>query len=299
MDYRRIKQVCQYGWRDAAVISQEEGVGKGRWSIFCDMLHCYFKYNVWTNQYKKEKLYNLTGEARKETCLKYQEKNTKRDQWVKSFYENYKFLKKWSRFKYDATPQTQQKRCKAYQKHYKLPKDCFIGHAVFIQKRHYQDSQIRVGFHCMIASNSDIDYTGNLLLEDNINFSEGVKILTHNHQIDLCDWDENKGVICTPLIIRDRVWLGTRVVIMPGVKEIGRGAVISSGAVVRSTVPPYAVVMGNPAKVVGFRLTPEEIIEFEIVHYSESERLPLNLLKGNYEKYFINRIKEIKQFIKL
>ena len=92
MDFRRIKQVFEYGWKDALVISQEEGVQKGRKTIFLDIVRCFFKYNVWSNQYKKEKLHLLSGEQKKEICLKYREKNTKRDQWVKEFFDNYKFL---------------------------------------------------------------------------------------------------------------------------------------------------------------------------------------------------------------
>ena len=298
MDIRRIQQVCEYGWKDAIALSQEESVNKGKLSIFLDILSCFFKYNVWSNQYKKEKLHLLSGNQKKEICLKYQEKNTKRDLWVKSLYNNYRFLEKWSKFKYDATPRTQQKRCKAYQKHYDLPADCFIGHSVFIQKRHYQDSTIKLGSHCLIASNTDVDYTGNIILENNVSMSEGVRVLTHNHQIGLEDRDEKKGCICTPLTIRDRVWIGTRAIIMPGVNEIGRAAVIAAGACVRSIVPPYAVVMGNPAKIVGFRLPPKEIVEYEKEHYPESERIPLEVLEKNYDKYFKNRIKEIKEFVK-
>ena len=59
------------------------------------------------------------------------------------------------------------------------------------------------------------------------------------------------------------------------------------------------MVIGNPAKVVGFSFTPEEIIEHEKVLYPEEERLPLELLEKNYNKYFISRIKEIKQFTRL
>jgi acetyltransferase-like isoleucine patch superfamily enzyme len=55
-----------------------------------------------------------------------------------------------------------------------------------------------------------------------------------------------------PVIIRDNVWIGRNCIIFPGVK-IGEGSVISAGSVVRSHVPPYAVVAGNPAKVM-FRL---------------------------------------------
>jgi len=55
-----------------------------------------------------------------------------------------------------------------------------------------------------------------------------------------------------PVVIRDGVWIGKHCLIFPGVK-IGEGSVISAGSVVRSHVPPYSVVAGNPAKVM-FRL---------------------------------------------
>jgi acetyltransferase-like isoleucine patch superfamily enzyme len=55
-----------------------------------------------------------------------------------------------------------------------------------------------------------------------------------------------------PVIIRDGVWIGRHCIIFPGVK-IGEGSVISAGSVVRTHVPPYSVVAGNPAKVM-FRL---------------------------------------------
>jgi acetyltransferase-like isoleucine patch superfamily enzyme len=55
-----------------------------------------------------------------------------------------------------------------------------------------------------------------------------------------------------PVIIRDDVWIGRQCIIFPGVK-IGEGSVISAGSVVRTHVPPYSVVAGNPAKVM-FRL---------------------------------------------
>ena len=89
MYIRRIKKVWKYGWQDAGVIAETDAKGKSRLSIFCDILYCYFKYNVWSNQYKKEKLYSLAGDARKEICLNYQEKNTHRDRWVKAFFDNY------------------------------------------------------------------------------------------------------------------------------------------------------------------------------------------------------------------
>lgn len=298
MDFRRIKQVCEYGWKDAETLSKEEGSSKGRWSIFCDILHCFFKYNVWSNQYKKEKLHLLSGEQKNEICLKYQVENNYRDEWVKSLYANFRFLRKWSDFKYDAMPSTQKKRCRAYQRHYNLPKDSFIGHSVLIQKRHYQDSIFKIGSNCVIASNSDLDYTGNLIFGNNVTLSEGTKILTHNHTIDyLSHKDLSHGAICTPLKVHNRVAMGTKVLIMPGVEEIGRGAYISAGAVVRKKVPPYAIVMGNPSMVVGFRYTPNQILELEEEEYPVEERLSEKELNENYKKYYLDKLQEIKHFI--
>ena len=100
------------------------------------------------------------------------------------------------------------------------------------------------------------------------------------------------------IVVEEDVWIGNHVTLLSGV-TVGRGAEVGAGSVVRSSIPPYAVVIGNPCKIVGFRFTPEEIIEHEKVQYEENDRLPLDILQKNYEKYFINRIKDIKQFTKL
>lgn len=49
-----------------------------------------------------------------------------------------------------------------------------------------------------------------------------------------------------PVVIEDDVWIGFRAVILSGV-TVGRGAVVGAGAVVSKDVPPYAIVVGNPA----------------------------------------------------
>jgi acetyltransferase-like isoleucine patch superfamily enzyme len=51
------------------------------------------------------------------------------------------------------------------------------------------------------------------------------------------------------VVIEDDAWLGTNVVILPGV-TVGRGAIVGAGAVVTADVPPYTVVVGAPARVV-------------------------------------------------
>jgi acetyltransferase-like isoleucine patch superfamily enzyme len=299
MDFRRVKQVCEYGWKDALALSQEEGATKSRLSIFLDILHCFFKYNVWSNQYKKEKLHLLKGEQKKEVCLKYQEKNNKRDKWVKEFFDNYKFLNKWSGFKYERSADLQAKRRTAYKKQYGLGENCFVGYDVIFHKHHYVDSTIVTGDNCGFSEHVDIDYTGGLQLGNNAWISEGAKVLTHNHSIGLESKGLDKGCILTPLVIHDGAWVGTRAIIMPGVKEIGRCAIISADSHVHTKIPPYSIVLGNPAKIVGFRGTPEEIIKHEIETYPKEERIPLEVLEKNYDKYFLQRLKEIKQFTKL
>ena len=100
------------------------------------------------------------------------------------------------------------------------------------------------------------------------------------------------------VIVEEDVWIASNVTLLSGV-IIGRGAEVGAGSVVRKSTPPYSLVIGNPAKIVGFRFTPEEIIEHEKALYDEKDRIPFETLQKNYEKYFLNRIKEIKQFTKL
>lgn len=55
-----------------------------------------------------------------------------------------------------------------------------------------------------------------------------------------------------PITIGNDVWIGTKVIILPGV-EIGNGAVIGAGSVVTHAVPEYAIVAGSPARIIRFR----------------------------------------------
>lgn len=62
------------------------------------------------------------------------------------------------------------------------------------------------------------------------------------------------------LIIGNDVYIGINVTIMPKVKSIGNGAVIAAGSVVLKDVPPFAVVGGNPAKIIKYRF-PQQVID--------------------------------------
>jgi maltose O-acetyltransferase len=55
-----------------------------------------------------------------------------------------------------------------------------------------------------------------------------------------------------PPIVEDEAWIGERVIVLPG-RRIGKGAIVGAGAVVTRDVEPYAIVGGNPARVIGSR----------------------------------------------
>jgi maltose O-acetyltransferase len=55
-----------------------------------------------------------------------------------------------------------------------------------------------------------------------------------------------------PIVIEDDVWIGSRVIILPGIK-ICRGSIVGAGSVVTEDVPAYTIVAGNPARQIGRR----------------------------------------------
>lgn len=79
-------------------------------------------------------------------------------------------------------------------------------------------------------------------------------IYTQNHEFNQLDKPMalQGAQPAKPVIIRDDVWIGGRVTILPGV-TVGKGSIIGAGAVVTKDVPPYSIVGGNPAKVIRMR----------------------------------------------
>lgn len=69
---------------------------------------------------------------------------------------------------------------------------------------------------------------------------------------DMIDSDESN-----PLVIGHDVWIGQNVIITPGCKKIGIGAVVAAGAVVTRDVPDFCIVAGVPAKMVRWRFSSE------------------------------------------
>lgn len=143
------------------------------------------------------------------------------------------------------------------------------------------------------------------IMKKNSGSAEGLTVVTGNHFSypgkfwkDIHDSDKEGKNLDRDVIVEEDVWLASNVTLLSGV-TVGRGSIVGSCTVCRNSIPPYSIVFGNPARIVGFRFTPEEIIEHEKALYPEGERLPLELLEKNYEKYFLKRMKEIKEFTRL
>ncbi|MCA1021069.1 acyltransferase [Halobacillus litoralis] len=74
-------------------------------------------------------------------------------------------------------------------------------------------------------------------------------IYTNNHKFDTSNMKFTGKTDTLPVKVEDNVWIGARVIILPGV-TIGKGSIIGAGAVVTKNVPDYSIAAGNPAKVV-------------------------------------------------
>lgn len=82
--------------------------------------------------------------------------------------------------------------------------------------------------------------------------NDGAVLLTASHSLKDPQWGHKKA----PIIIGDYAWIATNAILLPGT-EVGRGAVVGAGAVVRGAVPDFAVVAGNPAVLLPCRRTAE------------------------------------------
>ena len=122
---------------------------------------------------------------------------------------------------------------------------------------------------------------GNLSIGCYCSIASGVNIFSRNHPY----WNPstsplfynstfNQGlhddsVEYGKLSIGNDVWIGQYVVILPSCHNIGNGSVIGAGAIVTKDVPPYAVVVGNPAKVIKYRFDQETINWLETIRWWE------------------------------
>ena len=106
---------------------------------------------------------------------------------------------------------------------------------------------------------SDRCMVGNAVIGNYCSFGPDVKIGQSQHSIDyittfqkISSKNIDFSLITEPAIIDSDVWVGANAVVLQGV-HIGIGAVIGANAVVSHDVPPYAIVVGVPAKILRYR----------------------------------------------
>jgi acetyltransferase-like isoleucine patch superfamily enzyme len=121
----------------------------------------------------------------------------------------------------------------------------------------YGGSELAVGWHRAIeAAKYNVGLIGR--------YDHDFKCL--GKPIRLAPWVGDKGYSGLgkglEVIIQDDVWIGFGAILISGVR-IGRGAIVGVGSVVPKNVAPYSIVVGNPARCIGWRFATDEIAEHE------------------------------------
>ncbi|MBU1701971.1 MAG: acyltransferase [Candidatus Eisenbacteria bacterium] len=132
---------------------------------------------------------------------------------------------------------------------------CFYGESVRIghKVRINRPDRVILKNRSSIHTGTVINSTGGLYLGENSGIGYNCTIFTAQHRYRNAETIPfDKMAELKPVIIRDFVWIGAGVMILPGV-EIGEGAIIGMGSVITKNVPPLAIVIGNPAEVVMYR----------------------------------------------
>lgn len=110
-----------------------------------------------------------------------------------------------------------------------------------------------IGDNVGIAQNCFIQVRGSVIFENNIILGPNVSIFSENHIFEnpelpvSVQGESRKGVY-----IESGVWIGTRSVVLDGVR-IGKNSIVAAGSIVNKDVPPYSIVGGVPAKVIKYR----------------------------------------------
>jgi acetyltransferase-like isoleucine patch superfamily enzyme len=117
---------------------------------------------------------------------------------------------------------------------------CFIGENTKI----WSAKRIIIGNRVLIAHNVNIHDSNDHPVDANLRHQHFKDILFKGH-VNAIDLDEKE------INIEDDVWIGFNATILKGL-NIGRGAIVGACSVVTKDVPPYSIVVGNPAKVVKY-----------------------------------------------
>lgn len=174
-----------------------------------------------------------------------------------------------------------------------LVKHCYVGTGTYIMDNCWFQN-CKIGRYCSIAAEVKMVARRGHPLERFVATSPAFHLKKANIQTYMeedvyspygkCSYDPQYD-----LIIGNDVWIGTRTILL-GAITIGNGAVIGAGSVVTKDVPPYAIVAGNPAKVIRYRFTEEQIVKLEKMEWwnRDKEWLRMNAEKFRDINLFLN-----------
>ena len=145
--------------------------------------------------------------------------------------------------------------CGAKQIRYWICRHLFAKCGKNVNVEHGAD--IGTGRHTEIGDNSGIGVNcvvKRAKIGNNVMMGPDVVFINQNHRFDNPDMplQEQGYVEFGPIQVGDNTWIGTRVIVLPG-RKIGKCAIIGAGAVVTKDVPDYAIVGGNPARIIRMR----------------------------------------------
>ena len=126
------------------------------------------------------------------------------------------------------------------------------GKNVNIEKGAVFNHNLEIGDNSGIGINAILSGSGGIFIGDNVMMGMDVMIITEDHEHGIDKPITEQGSIKASVVIGDDVWIGSRVIILKGVK-IGQSSIIGAGAVVTKDIPPFSVAGGNPARVLKTR----------------------------------------------
>lgn len=128
-----------------------------------------------------------------------------------------------------------------------LGRNVYVGHQAIL-KGYYKNRMV-IGDETWIGQQCFFHSAGGLTIGHNVGIGPGVRIITSAHTEPPRDVPVlDAPVEFKPVRIEDGADLGVGAIILPGVR-VGEGAIVGAGAVVTKDVPPFAIVAGNPARV--------------------------------------------------
>lgn len=120
------------------------------------------------------------------------------------------------------------------------------GSRVFAPLTLMRSAEVNIGKHAVVMGGCLMMSAGGIVIEDDVMIAANVQLISNNH-----DPYDRTLLLCKSIHISKGAWIGAGCTILPGV-TIGEYAIVGAGSIVTKDIPPYAVAVGTPAKVVKF-----------------------------------------------